>query len=69
MAGDYRRFVGRTILAQVERHSVGGVLDREQGQTLVLTDASLIEDNGQKPIPLDGEVVVERARILWVQVA
>lgn len=68
MAGDYRRFVGRTVLLQIERMSIGGVLSSETGQTLVLTEASLIEDD-RKPVDVDGEIVVERSRILWVQVA
>ena len=68
MAGDYRRYVGRTVMLQVERVSIGGVLEREVGQTLVLSGASLIED-GQRPVDLDGEVVIERARVLWAQVA
>lgn len=68
MAGDYRRYVGRTVMLQVGRVSIGGVLQREAGQTLVLSNASLVAD-GQRPVDMDGEVVVERSRVSWVQVA
>lgn len=45
--------------------AIEGVLWDEKGAILVLRDASLIDDSGQTP--LDGEVVVERTRVEFIQ--
>lgn len=47
--------------------SIDGLLLAQRGPLLVLTGARLLEE-GSPPVPLDGEVVLERAAVSFVQV-
>jgi hypothetical protein len=44
-----------------------GVLWAQRGPLLVLRNAELLEQ-GAQPVPMDGEVVIERSRVEFVQV-
>lgn len=61
---DYRPYVGNQIVIQLDEHTIGGTLARETDQVLVLRDVALLDG---EPMPMDGEVVVDRLRIVWVQ--
>lgn len=65
----YRRLVlhRRVLVNLVDGSAVDGVLWDEKGPLIVLRDASLhVQGGGSQP--LDGEVVVDQARINFVQV-
>lgn len=47
--------------------SISGVLIAERGELLVIARARLLEE-GAPPVPIDGEVVVERRNVSFVQV-
>lgn len=68
MATDYRRHVGRSVLVQLEEHTLSGTLVSESTETLTLMNASLLPAEGQ-PTDMDGAVVISRAYVLWTQVA
>lgn len=67
MASDFRRYLNRTILLQLDEHTLTGVLARESGTALTLERAQLLADG--QVTDMDGLVVVDRLRVLWVQVA
>lgn len=48
-------------------HALTGVLWRRAGRHLVLRDASLMEPGASKAQPMDGETIVDRAEVLFVQ--
>lgn len=48
--------------------SISGVLIRARGPLLILANASLHEPGAPAPVPLDGETVVERGHVAFVQV-
>ena len=50
-----------------DKTAIRGVLWDEQGRWLVLKNASLV-GAGKPPVPMDGEAVIERARVLFIQV-
>lgn len=56
----------RVMVNLATGNAIDGILWDERGPLLVLRDASLHEDGGSAP--LDGEVIVERDRIAFVQV-
>jgi hypothetical protein len=64
---DYRRLVGRRVLLFTESMTFDGVLVRAGKETLVLERVSAISPAG-KPTPVDGEVVVPKRVVIWVQV-
>lgn len=57
----------RVMVNLIGGSAIQGVLWDDRGPLLVLKDARLHVDGGNQA-PLDGEVVVERARIDFVQV-
>jgi hypothetical protein len=57
----------RVIVNLTTDKAFGGVLWAKRGPLLVLRDAQLLEA-GRAAVPMDGEVVVERARVDFVQV-
>jgi small nuclear ribonucleoprotein (snRNP)-like protein len=67
MAG-YRRLVvnRRVIVNLVGDRAFDGVLVRQSGPLLVLKGAVLLVP-GAEPAPLDGEVVIERDRVDFIQ--
>lgn len=67
MARNYTRLVvSRRVMVNLTTGSaVEGVLWDERGPLIVLRDAQLHTDGGTSP--LDGDVIVERDRIAFVQ--
>lgn len=64
----YRRTVvnRRVIVNLTTGKAIDGVLVRQSGPLLILKGASLLEP-GADPVPMDGEVVVERDRVDFIQ--
>lgn len=58
----------RVVVNLTTGSAIEGVLWSEQGDLVVLKDASLMEP-GRGSVPMDGEVIVQRDRINFVQVA
>ena len=56
----------RVIVNMVDGTSIEGVLYRDPGNLLVLKNATYLEP-GAEPAPLDGETVIERTQVLFVQ--
>lgn len=67
MARNYTRLVvNRRVMVNLTSGSaIEGVLWDERGPLIVLRDAQLHTDGGSSP--LDGDVIVERERIAFVQ--
>lgn len=57
----------RTVIVNLTNgHAIQGVLYREVGQLLVLKKAVYLEP-GAQPTELDGDTVIERDRVLFIQ--
>lgn len=67
--GPYRRFCysRRVIVNMDDGTSVEGLFWRKAGQVLVLKQATYLEP-GAEPVTLDGDFLVERARVLFIQI-
>lgn len=64
---DFRAYVDRDVLVQLDGdYTLTGRLNHRTKDGLVLVGAEL--HDGDRPTPMDGEVWVPAARILWVQV-
>lgn len=57
----------RVLVNTDDDRAFDGVLYARRGPLLVLKDARLIEA-GAEPVPLDGEVIIERPRVTFIQV-
>ncbi|MER7813651.1 hypothetical protein ABZ714_30685 [Streptomyces sp. NPDC006798] len=57
----------RVVVNLTTDKAFDGVLWAKRGALLVLRDARLLEA-GREPQPIDGEVVIERTRVEFVQV-
>ena len=57
----------RALVAMTDGRAIQGVITRTLGDLLVLSNATLIVERAQ-PLPLDGEVVLDRQRIAFIQV-
>ncbi|MFF9554583.1 hypothetical protein ACF1DY_01945 [Streptomyces albus] len=62
-----RTAVRRRVVVNLDGRAFEGVLWAQRGPLLVLRDARLLEP-GREPQAVDGEVVVERARVEFTQV-
>lgn len=64
----YRQFViHRRVVVNLEGgQAVEGILYRQSGPLVVLKKA-VLHDPGAEPLPLDGDTVIERVRILFIQ--
>ena len=62
-----RTAVRRRVVVNLADRAFAGILWAQRGPLLVLRDAQLLEP-GAQPQPVDGELVVERLRVEWVQV-
>lgn len=62
-----RTAVRRRVVVNLADKAFSGVLWAKRGPLLVLRDVELLEA-GRQPQPVDGEVVVERARVEFMQV-
>lgn len=67
MVGSWRGLVRRRVVVNLPERSFEGVLWARRGPLLVLRNAQLLEP-GAQPQPVDGEIVVERARVEFIQV-
>lgn len=58
----------RVLVNLLSGSAVDGVLWMRRGGILVLREARLIE-SGAEPAPMDGEVLIDRARVDFIQAA
>lgn len=64
----WRAVTKRTVLVTaMDEQTVRGVLLRRSGPLLTIANAEILVDGGF--VPADGRIVIERARVLWIQVA
>lgn len=59
----YRR---RVVVNLTDGSAIEGVLYRQDGPLLVIKNATYLE-RGAQPAPLDGDTVIERDRVLFIQ--
>lgn len=62
-----RTAVRRRVVVNLADKAFRGVLWAKRGPLLVLRDAELLEA-GREPQRVDGEIVIERSRVEFVQV-
>jgi hypothetical protein len=62
-----RTAVRKRVVVNLADKAFSGILWAKRGPLLVLRDVELLEA-GRAPQPVDGEVVIERARIEFTQV-
>jgi hypothetical protein len=62
-----RTAVRRRVVVNLADKAFSGVLWARRGPLLVLRDVQLLEV-ARPPQPIDGEIVIERARVEFVQV-
>ncbi|QIJ66412.1 hypothetical protein G7Z13_04710 [Streptomyces sp. JB150] len=63
-----RTAVRRRVVVNLSDKAFAGVLWAKRGPLLVLRDVTLMQ-HGAADTPMDGEVIVERARVEFIQVA
>ncbi|MFB7843624.1 hypothetical protein [Microbacterium sp. NPDC056052] len=56
----------RVVVNLDDGSSIEGVLFRDPGNLLVLKNA-IYHEPGAEPVPLDGDTIIDRARVLFVQ--
>jgi small nuclear ribonucleoprotein (snRNP)-like protein len=66
--GVYRRvlYLRKVIVNLVDGSSIEGVLYRDARPLIVLKNAVYLEP-GAQPAPLDGDTVIERDKVLFIQ--
>ncbi|WP_218951964.1 hypothetical protein [Amycolatopsis anabasis] len=57
----------RVVVSLVDDQAITGVLWRRHRRLVVLRSAQLVQP-GREPVRMDGDVVIERDRINWVQI-
>jgi hypothetical protein len=57
----------RVLVNLMDGRAFDGVLLSKRGSLLTLADAKLLEP-GSDPVAVDGHVVVERARVAFIQI-
>jgi hypothetical protein len=62
-----RTAVRRRVVVNLEDKAFRGILWAKRGPLLVLRDTELLEA-GREPQAVDGEVVIERSRVEFMQV-
>lgn len=62
-----RTAVRKRVVVNLADKAFSGILWAKRGPLLVLRDVELLEA-GRAPQPVDGEVVIERARVEFTQV-
>jgi hypothetical protein len=64
----WKPLVAQRVVVQLDTdHAVSGVLIERRGPLLILADAHVHGPDGQN-VKADGRTVIERSRVLWVQV-
>ncbi len=56
----------RVLANLIDGSAIDGLLVARRGQLLVLADATLLTE-GHEPAQLDGEIYIERSRVLFLQ--
>ena len=59
--------VRKRVIINTAQHAFAGILYKQSGPLLVLRNAELLTP-GEQPTPINGEVVVERARVEFIQI-
>ena len=64
----FRRFIlrRRVVVNLDDGTAIEGVLFRKAGPLLLLKNASHLEE-GAQPLLLDGDTIIERSRVLFIQ--
>ncbi len=57
----------RVVVSLVDDQAITGILWRRHRRLLVVRSASLVQP-GREAVAMDGDVVIERDRINWVQI-
>ncbi|MPZ66176.1 MAG: hypothetical protein GEU83_11895 [Pseudonocardiaceae bacterium] len=57
----------RVVVQLTDDRAMTGILWRRTRGLVVVRGAELVEP-GRDPVPMDGEIVLERERIAWVQI-
>ncbi|MEV5543107.1 hypothetical protein AB0L13_40430 [Saccharopolyspora shandongensis] len=63
---EYRRHLGRRVLLHLASATLDGVLVRADRDTLTLNQARML--SALEPSDMDGEIVVGRVNLVWMQV-
>lgn len=58
----------RVLVNLVDGRAFDALLWAKRGPLLVLRDAQLIEAEGIQPVGVDGDVIVERPKVAFIQV-
>lgn len=59
----------RVLVSTVAGYGASGVLHRRTTRTIVLRDVRVTTDMEERPpVPVDGELVIDRDQVLWIQV-
>lgn len=58
----------RVLVNLDDGRAFDAILYAKRGPLLVLVDARLIEPGNPEPVAVDGEVVIERNRVAFIQV-
>lgn len=58
----------RVLVNLIDGSAIDGLLIARRGELLVLSDATLLTD-AHEPAALDGDIYVERSRVLFLQTA
>lgn len=67
MAWAWRRLVRKRVVVNQDGRAFAGILWAQKGPLLVLRDAELLQP-GTPPQSMDGEVVIERNTVHFVQI-
>lgn len=62
-----RTAVRKRVIVNLPDRAFAGILWAQRGPLLVLRNAEMLEPGGQA-VPMDGEVVVERSQVEFVQI-
>lgn len=66
--GVWKPLLAHRVIVQLDAgNAISGVLIERRGPLLVLADAH-VHTPGEPPVKADGRSVVERSRVLWIQV-
>jgi hypothetical protein len=58
----------RVIVSTTSDYGVSGVLHKRTSRVIVLRNAHVQSEADRPPVPMDGELVIDRDQILFVQV-
>lgn len=59
----------RVLVALRDGSAVTGLLWTRKGRALVLKSAQLLEPGNDHPVPMDGDLILDREQVVYVQVA